>query len=107
MEPQWATKKGRTGWGQEERQDVGSQFYFTKGAGRRRGEVRVYSCLPARPPACPYTGLTLALTLSPCAPAGSRPWGKEASSGPRAPPTWANPLSTPPWPQASPASMRW
>lgn len=47
MEPQWATKEGRTGWGQKEGQDMGPQFHFTKGAGRRRREVRVW--LPSSP----------------------------------------------------------
>lgn len=87
-------KKGRT-WGPSS----------TLQKERAGGEERYGVWLPTCP--CTCLPLALALTLSPCAPAGSRPWGKEASSGPRAPPTWANPPSIPPWPQASPASMRW
>lgn len=82
MEPQWATKEGRTGWGQEERQDMGPQFYFAEGAGRRRGEVRVCCCLPAclplyRPNPCPDP-----TSLCPCRlkalGEGSKQWSSSA-----------------------------
>lgn len=85
-------KKGRT-WGPSS----------TLQKERVGGEER-YGCTAA---CLPCACLTHALMPSPCAPAGSRPWGKEASSGPQAPQTWANPPSTPPWPQALRASMRW
>lgn len=85
-------KKGRT-WGPSS----------TLQKERAGGEER-YGCTAACPPLCLPNPCPDAISLCP---AGSRPWGKEASSGPQAPQTWANPPSTPLWPQALRASMRW
>lgn len=79
MEPQWATKEGRTGWGQEERQDMGPQFHFAEGAGWRRGEVRVYSC---QPPLCLPNPCPDPISLCPCRlkalGEGSKQWSSSA-----------------------------